>query len=205
MGIQIFLLILIPLFTACCWKPPVDLQTGDLIFQISRSAQSKAIQQATHSPYSHVGMILIRNGRPYVYEASLNVHFIPLGLWVMKGVQGEYVVKRLKKSREVLTPDRLKRLEQEAVSHRGKLYDYRFAWNDERMYCSELVWKIYERSIGLRIGDPRPLKEYDLGSPALRSKLTERYGGKSPLEEPMISPAALYYSDLLETVATGGK
>ena len=29
-----------------------DVQTGDLVFQQSRSAQSLAIQQATHSPYS---------------------------------------------------------------------------------------------------------------------------------------------------------
>lgn len=28
-------------------------QTGDIIFQISRSSQSKAIQLATHSDYSH--------------------------------------------------------------------------------------------------------------------------------------------------------
>lgn len=30
------------------------IQTGDMVFQQSRSAQSLAIQQATHSPYSHM-------------------------------------------------------------------------------------------------------------------------------------------------------
>jgi hypothetical protein len=31
------------------------LRDGDIIFHTSRSAQSVAIQHATHSPYSHVG------------------------------------------------------------------------------------------------------------------------------------------------------
>src|SRR5262245_5809101 len=31
------------------------VRDGDLIFHTSRSAQSAAIQRATHSPYSHVG------------------------------------------------------------------------------------------------------------------------------------------------------
>lgn len=40
------LLVSVPAFA---WQP----QTGDIIFQISRSSQSKAIQLATHSDYSH--------------------------------------------------------------------------------------------------------------------------------------------------------
>ena len=35
--------------------PP--LQSGDLVFQTSRSRQSAAIQAATHSPLSHVGLV----------------------------------------------------------------------------------------------------------------------------------------------------
>jgi hypothetical protein len=201
MVIRICFFTLIVLFAACAWKPPVDLQTGDIIFQISRSSQSRAIQQATHSPYSHVGIVMIKNEKPYVYEASLNVHYIPLGLWVVKGINGEYVVKRLKKSHEILTPARLSRMEQEANRHKGKPYDYGFSWSDQKLYCSELVWKIYERSTGLHLGEPRPLKQYDLAFPAVRIKLRERYGDKIPMEEPMISPAALFDCDLLDTVA----
>ena len=56
------LLVSVPAFA---WQP----QTGDIIFQISRSSQSKAIQLATHSDYSHTGMLVIRNKKPYVFEA----------------------------------------------------------------------------------------------------------------------------------------
>ena len=43
------------------------LRDGDIIFHTSRSAQSLAIQRATHSPYSHVGVIFLRDGKPFVF------------------------------------------------------------------------------------------------------------------------------------------
>ena len=41
-------------------------QNGDIIFQTSNSSQSKAIQLATHSPYSHVGIIYEQKGSFWV-------------------------------------------------------------------------------------------------------------------------------------------
>ena len=48
------------------WQP----QQGDIIFHTSRTSQSLAIQKATGSVYSHMGIILLRDGKPYVYEAA---------------------------------------------------------------------------------------------------------------------------------------
>lgn len=42
------------------------LRDGDIIFHTSRSAQSDAIQRATKSPYSHVGLVLYRDRKPFV-------------------------------------------------------------------------------------------------------------------------------------------
>jgi len=39
---------------------------GDIIFQVSKSAQSRAIQLATKSKYSHVGIVFMRDGVPVV-------------------------------------------------------------------------------------------------------------------------------------------
>ena len=58
------LLVSVPAFA---WQP----QTGDIIFQISRSSQSKAIQLATHSDYSHTGMLVMRNKKPYRSSSGL--------------------------------------------------------------------------------------------------------------------------------------
>src|SRR5437016_1986874 len=38
-----------------------EIRTGDIIFQTSLSSQSKAIQLATHSEYSHCGIIFKEN------------------------------------------------------------------------------------------------------------------------------------------------
>lgn len=45
------------------------LQDGDIIFQESQSAQCKAVQKATHSRYSHCGIIFRKDGKYFVYEA----------------------------------------------------------------------------------------------------------------------------------------
>ncbi len=82
------LLVSVPAFA---WQP----QTGDIIFQISRSSQSKAIQLATHSDYSHTGMLVMRNKKPYVFEAVGPVKYTPLKQWIAHGEKGKYVVRRV--------------------------------------------------------------------------------------------------------------
>lgn len=177
-----------------------DVQTGDLVFQQSRSAQSLAIQQATHSPYSHMGMIVTRQGRPYVLEAAARVSYTPLDQWAAQGERGHYVVKRLRDASR-LTPGVREQLIAAGATFAGKPYDLVFAWSDDRIYCSELVWKIYKRVLGVEIGALAPLKRFNLSPPAVQAKMRERYGKEIPWDEPIISPAAMYESDLLTTVA----
>ncbi|KRC70044.1 hypothetical protein ASE30_16140 [Achromobacter sp. Root83] len=177
------------------------LQTGDMVFQQSRSAQSLAIQQATHSPYSHMGMIVTRQGQPYVLEAAARVSYTPLAQWAAQGERGHYVAKRLRDT-SLLTPQAREQLAQTGAEYVGKPYDLVFAWSDEQIYCSELVWKIYQRALGVKVGALAPLKSFDLKSPAVRAKMQERYGKHIPWEEPIISPAAMYESDQLVTVGT---
>ena len=58
-----------------------ELQDGDIIFQTSKSSQSKAIQLATNSKYSHCGLIFKRkNGQDdwCVIEAVQPVKWTPL-------------------------------------------------------------------------------------------------------------------------------
>ena len=175
-----------------------DLQTGDLVFQQSRSAQSLAVQQATHSPYSHMGMVVLRQGRPYVLEAAATVRYTPLTAWAAQGERGAYVVKRLRDATP-LTPQARDRLAAIGATYAGKPYDAAFGWSDDKIYCSELVWKIYQRALGIEIGALQPLKQFDLTAPAVRAKMQERYGNAIPWDEPIISPAAMFDSPLLRT------
>jgi hypothetical protein len=175
------------------------LRDGDIIFHTSRSAQSAAIQRATHSRYSHVGLILFRDGKPYVLEAIATVRYTPLESWIARGDGGHYVVKRLKSA---LTRPQASKLRSSAEKYVNRPYDLYFEWSDARIYCSELVWKAYYDALGIELGLRQKLREFDLSDPAVKTKMHERYGNRVPLDEPVISPAAQFESPLLENVET---
>ena len=61
---------------------------------------------------------------------------------------------------------------------------------------------MYRDAMGIEIGGLQKLREFDLTDPAVKAKMRERYGAHVPLEERVISPAAMFESRLLETVAT---
>lgn len=176
-------------------------QTGDIIFQSSMSGQSHAVQLATGSKYSHVGMIFNMDGRLMVFEAVQPVKMTPFDEFVKHGDGKHYVVKRLKNADEMLTPDVVTHMTDLARSYEGKNYDIYFNWSDERMYCSEVVWKIYYEALRLELGERKPLKDYDLSHPIVKATMQERYGDDIPEDELMISPGAMFDSHLLETVA----
>ena len=175
-------------------------QDGDIIFQTSRSNQSQAIQKATHSKYSHMGVIFLLDGKPYVYEAVNTVQYTPLKEWIARGEGGRYVIKRLREADRVLTSEAVARLRKAAKQFQGRPYDFTFAWSDDRIYCSELVWKIYNRGIGVRIGRLQKLMDLDLSDAAVKAKAKERYGDHVPVEEAIISPGEMFSSRLLEVV-----
>ncbi|PJJ79403.1 YiiX family permuted papain-like enzyme [Mucilaginibacter auburnensis] len=177
-----------------------DLQSGDIIFQTNSTGLSAAIQLATRSKYSHCGIIFKQNNGFYVLEAVGPVKATPLTEWIAHGDGGKYVVKRLKNAASVLTPDNLVKIKLAEEQLKGKDYDLTFEWNDERIYCSELVWKMYKRGAGIEIGKLEKLKDFDLTSPVVKAKLKEHYGDKVPLNETIISPVAIFNSPLLVTV-----
>jgi len=181
--------------TLCATAPAkgLDLKEGDVVFQTSLSHQSQAVQLATHSPYSHMGIVFSENGQFYVFEAEQHVVKTPFKEWVKRGRDGKYVVKRLK----MLDPKNVPDLKRAAQLFKGRPYDLYFEWSDDRVYCSELVWKIYQKAIGVELGPLRKLKDFDLSNPVVMNKLHERYGATLPLEQPVISPADVFNSPLL--------
>ena len=173
---------------------------GDIIFHTSRSSQSLAIQKATHSPFSHMGIVYVKNGEPLVYEAVEPVKLTPLARWIARGEGGRFVVKRLANADQLLTSDALIEMFNIGKTFEGKHYDLYFEWSDDRMYCSELVWKVFNRSLGIAVGELQTLSEFDLSDPLVAAKVNERWGGLPPGDEIVISPAAIFDSDKLVTV-----
>lgn len=176
---------------------------GDLIFQASQSEQSLAVSYATHSKYTHCGLLFNDGGNWFVYEAIGPVKKTAFKEWIAMGDSSYYVVRRLAKADSILDETTVSKMRASVNKRMGIGYDFYFGWNDSLVYCSELVWKAYNESTGLEIGAPRPLKEFDLSHPVVIATMKKRYGEQIPYEEKMISPGDVFDSPLLVTVAEG--
>jgi len=197
---KIFITLLVLLGLLGC-RPSAEYQpqNGDIIFHTSQSAQSLAIQKATKSKYTHMGIIYLKNGTPFVFEAVGPVKFTPLRDWVVHGKGKHYVVKRLANAQEVITQEAVDRMLAVGELFKGKPYDLYFEWSDDRIYCSELVWKIYKRALTIEIGKLQTMAEFDLSDPVVQKEIHKRFGASVPKDETVISPAAIFASKLLIT------
>ena len=163
------------------------------------------------SPYTHMGVIFLDEEGPQVYEAVGPVKRTPLEEWIGRGVEGRYVIKRLKDAESVLTATAITRMKDIGHKYHGKPYDPYFQWSDERIYCSELVWKIFKESFDIEVGSLQKVADFDLSDPSCTTIIKERFpngtcrsGGPVvdciDLEELAVSPAAIFDSELLEEV-----
>ncbi len=147
-----------------------------------------------------MGIIFFRDGKPYVYEAIKTVQYTLLNKWIAGGDGGHYIIKRLRDADRTLTPSAVTKLRHVAKKFQGRPYDLTFEWSDDSIYCSELVWKIYDQGIGVQIGRLQKLREFDLSDPIVKAKMQERYGNRVPLDETVISPGEMFSSKLLIVV-----
>ncbi len=177
-----------------------EMQDGDIIFQTSLSSQSLPIQIATKSKYSHVGLIYKNGADFFVYEAVQPIKLTPLEDWINRGEGEKYVVKRLINSEDILTPEGVLKMKNIGKKYLGKDYDLKFEWTDDKIYCSELVWKIYHEAFNIELGNPQRLKEFDLSDKLVKAKLKERYGNNIPMEELVVTPDRIFKAENLTTI-----
>jgi uncharacterized protein YycO len=181
-------------------KAAAKFKDGDIIFQTSESAQCEAVRIATQSKFSHCGIIFTENDKQFVLEAVQPVRITPLEDWIKHGKDSKYVVKRLKNASAILNAETLQKMKSYGKQFIGKEYDAYFEWTDNRIYCSELVWKIYKNGAKTELSQLRELKEFCLDNPKVQAILKERYGNKIPLNEKVVAPSDLADSKLLTTV-----
>ena len=194
------LIAILSVLTECGRPDRYTPRNGDIIFQTSLSSQSVAIQRATKSKYSHMGIVYLQDSRPLVFEAAGSVRLTPLDDWVARGEGGRFIVKRLSESDELLSDKSIERMLSVGKTFSGKGYDPYFEWSDERMYCSEVVWKIFKRALNIEIGELQTMQDFDLSDSLVKAKIHERFGDSFPIHETVISPAAIFDSKLLVTV-----
>lgn len=174
------------------------LEPGDLVFETSSSSQSAAIQWATRSPWSHVGIVDVAKDGVFVIEALGKVSRTPWAAWRRRALRGGALL--------VSRPRALSAAQREAAvvrsrSFLGRRYDPRFGWGDDRIYCSELVVKAYERAAGVSLG--RRERVGDLRLLGIEGAMERRWGGKVPKDLVLVTPASLAEDDRLAHVYEG--
>ncbi|MDI9310284.1 MAG: YiiX family permuted papain-like enzyme [Limnohabitans sp.] len=181
-------------------KEIIKLEDGDIILQTSESAQCEAVRIATNSKFSHCGIIFKDKSEVYVIEAVQPVKITSFKEWITHGKNNSYLIKRLKKSEKILTSNIINKMKSYGKSLINKDYDLYFEWSDDKIYCSELVWKVYKEGAGVEICPFKKLKDFNLNSPIVQNIMQQRYGSNIPYNEKVIAPSQIAESELLTTV-----
>lgn len=177
-----------------------QIQEGDMIFQTSESPQCEAVRIATNSKYSHCGIIFIQNGQKYVFEAVQPVKFTPIEDWITHGKENHFVVTRLKNATTLLNSITLQKMKEYGAKLNNRDNDLYFEWSDDKIYSSELIWKIYKNGAGIELCPLQQLKNFNLKDPRVQAILAERYGKNIPLEEEVVAPSDLQKSKIVTTI-----
>lgn len=147
-----------------------EFQSGDLIFQTSKSKQSYAIMWASASIYSHVGIIEFDGKKKYVVEAINKVTRTPFKKWVERGRMARYAVYRY----EPLDDEKRKQIVSQAKSYLGRNYDLYFSSLNQEIYCSELVDLAFAK-LNIRLGTKQKVKELNVNNPVVKKLVKGRW------------------------------
>ena len=178
---------------ATAQSQPIEeiVKEGDVIFQTSESRQSPLIQIGTRSKITHCGIIVMRNGEPYVLETLKTLVLTPLDKFIARGKDGKYWLKRSDKEN----------IKIEYSKYLGKSYDLAFSFDNDIYYCSELVYDIYLNQLGIKLCEPKKVGDYlILGTDQLsiiEKEMTRRGITK---EQYAVAPVDIFKSDYLKSV-----
>lgn len=130
--------------------PVKNVREGDVIFQTSQSQQSPLIQIGTRSMITHCGIVVMKSGKPYVLETQRTLVLTPLDKFIARGKDGRYWLKR---------PER-DNIKIRYKSYLGKPYDLAFKFDNGKFYCSELIYDIYLKQLGIELCEPKIVGDY---------------------------------------------
>lgn len=169
-------------------------QDGDLLFVSCGGRLCRVIEDVTDSPFSHVGMIRGSGAEAQVIEAFGPVGEVPLQEFLARS-DGEFTLMRW-----VGEPaERVGDIQQAIRAMYGRPYDARYRWDDEAIYCSELIYKGLEAATGIRAAPLRKLGELNVEP---HREFIVGLEGSLPLDRRMITPADLQRSPYLRLVHT---
>ena len=166
------------------------LAEGDIFFIQSQTDQAAAIREATGSAWTHVGIIVKRSGEWQVAESSGPLLVTPLRAFIGRSRNKAYKVVRNQKFSQKMLPKLYA-----ALYKYNQPYDIFFEFSDERIYCSELIYKVFRDVTGTPVGRLEKFKDLKLDGPFVSKLIEDRLtaiGKEINLEEPIITPIGLF-------------
>lgn len=168
-----------------------EVREGDIIFQTTKSRQSPLLQVATRSKITHCGIIVMREGKPYVLETLKTLVVTPLDKFIARGEGGRYWLKRAD----------VENVKIEYGKYLGKPYDLAFSFDNDTYYCSELVYDIYLNQLGIKLCEPKKVGDYLIlctdKLPIIEKEMSRR---GITTEQHAVAPVDLFESNLLKAV-----
>ena len=171
--------------------PITDIREGDVIFHTSQSSQSPLIQIGTRSHITHCGIVVMKDGKPYVLETLKTLVLTPLDKFIVRGKDGKYWLKRSDKED----------IKIDYAHYLGKSYDFAFSFDNDIYYCSELVYDIYKRQLGIELCTPKQIGDYLILGTDKLDKIEEAMSRRGITKEQYaVAPVDIFESEHLYNV-----
>ena len=179
---RFILLIISMLLLAGCGNSidVANLQEGDVVFIESQSSQSPYIKVGTMSKWTHCGVVVNTPEGLKILEASKTVRLTPFAKFIGSAKNDNWTVKR---------PDQKLEKSISYSKYLGMPYDLEFKFNNGKMYCSELVWLVYQDQ-GVELCKPRKVSSFICTRIPRVKKLMQKRN--ISMEQTAVAPVDLY-------------
>ena len=173
---------------------------GDVVFQsLPHGDLTDLIEGVSQSPYSHCGLVASVDGKWVVFEAFRGVEVTPLKRFLFRGRGRGFAVYRLKSQAADVVPGMI----QEVRKYMGRAYDHRYRMDDDRIYCSELIYKAFrDATADGQLGEMARLG--DLNWRPHQEAIRRLEKGPVPLDREIITPKELARARQLKLVYSHG-
>jgi hypothetical protein len=174
-------------------------QVGDVIVQSITPCGRllRTVKGVTESKWCHCGVVDQKDGQWMVCEAvGDGVRYTPLAFFLLRGDEIDFEVYRLTGDSRHLAPD----LAQCCQKYLGRPYDIQYELDDEKIYCSELVYKAFRDATDG--GVVSTVDRFgDLNWAEFKDDIAHYHGSENlPLDREVVTPVSLTRSQQLVKV-----
>ena len=176
----------------------IELKEGDILLQPLSCWSCNLIMQQESSDFAHMGMVIKEDGELKVFEALGEVRVISLDDFIKRTAKGKRILVRRLNPEYDFSPN--EEFYKVARKFKNLSYDHGFRWDNfdkkgEKIYCSELVFKIFS-PLGFLPLTGTKIMDFDI-NPILWDRY---FKGDTPRGEYGISPEDFNVSKDFETV-----